>query len=206
MGIRLWVGVAAAMMTVLVGEARVAAAGEPGQRAALAARQQLRDEVCVAMVGGYISRAERYTILTHAKDVLKPAEYESFKRAVDRLSPPWPTTTARVVHATAVVANKRSNSPVEQAIAPLPAEAPAPAVVAKKASSPVEQPIAPLATYAPAQADSSLRLTIPTGVTLPDRTDGFEAGALRQASPSLRLAMPAGVNLPDRMAWAGDMR
>jgi hypothetical protein len=65
-------------------------AGEPGRLAALAARQDLYDEVCIARADGKISPASRCTILADAKQILTPQEYESFKKALNRLSPPPP--------------------------------------------------------------------------------------------------------------------
>ena len=82
--------IAAMLATVLASEAQIAPAGQPGPLGALADRQALHDEVCIAMAKGYISRGDRYAILAHGKDLLKPAEYEGLKRAIDRLSPPKP--------------------------------------------------------------------------------------------------------------------
>jgi hypothetical protein len=58
--------------------------------AALTARQDLCDEVCIARAEGKISPEHRYTILADAKQILKPEEYEGFKRALDRIAPPPP--------------------------------------------------------------------------------------------------------------------
>lgn len=88
MGIRLSAGVATLLIAMLASDLRIATAGEPGRLAALTARQALRDEVCIALASGHISRADRYLILSHAKAILKPEEYAGFKRAMDRLSPP----------------------------------------------------------------------------------------------------------------------
>jgi hypothetical protein len=94
MRIRLPLGVAAVLMTILANGTPIAAA-EPSRLAAFSARQELRDEVCVAMAGGQISRGDRYAILSHAKTILKPEEYEGLKRAMDRVSPPKPATVKR---------------------------------------------------------------------------------------------------------------
>jgi hypothetical protein len=92
---RLLMGIAAVLMTILASGVQLATAGEPGRLAALTARQGLRDEVCVAMADGHISPAERYSILTYAKTILKPEEYEGLKRSMDRLSPPKPSPAKR---------------------------------------------------------------------------------------------------------------
>ncbi len=59
---------------------------------ALAARQDLLDEVCVAMAidGGQLSPEKRLEILGDAQKILDPKEFEAFRRALDRLSPPPP--------------------------------------------------------------------------------------------------------------------
>jgi hypothetical protein len=80
----------------LLGGARAATGWEPGRLTAFAARQSLRDEVCIAMADGHISRAERYMILSHAKGILKPEEYAGLKRSMDRLSPLKPIPTRRL--------------------------------------------------------------------------------------------------------------
>ena len=59
----------------------------PSRLAALTARQNLHDNVCIAMADGRIDPAERFTILSHAKGVLAKQEYEGLKRTMDRLSP-----------------------------------------------------------------------------------------------------------------------
>lgn len=94
MGSRLPSGIAALLVTVLAGGIQTAPAAEPGRLAAFSARQSLRNEVCVAMADGSISRAERYAILTHAKTILTPEEYQGLKRSMDRLSPP-PSVAAK---------------------------------------------------------------------------------------------------------------
>jgi hypothetical protein len=66
------------------------AAQQPGPRAALAARQWLRNEVCIALNDGCISPSERYQILCDAKVILTPPEYIVFKQNLDRISPPRP--------------------------------------------------------------------------------------------------------------------
>ena len=62
----------------------------PSRLAALAARQDLCDEVAVATADGRLDGSERSEILADAKSILKPDEYQAFKRAVDRRWPPPP--------------------------------------------------------------------------------------------------------------------
>jgi hypothetical protein len=96
---RLSMRVAIVTMAVLAGSAHLAVAWEPGRLTALTARQDLRDQVCIAMSDGQISRGERYTILTNAKAILKPEEYEGLKRSMDRLSPPQASPAIKSVAA-----------------------------------------------------------------------------------------------------------
>ena len=84
-----------ATVLVILGTAsgiRMAAAGEPGHLAALAARQNLCDEVCIAiaMGDGRLTPGRRYEILSDAKRILKPEEYAGFRQNLDRVSPPPP--------------------------------------------------------------------------------------------------------------------
>ncbi len=60
----------------------------PSRYAALAAREDLRDEVAVATAGGRLSNDDRFEILSDAKRILRPDEYQAFKRALDRRWPP----------------------------------------------------------------------------------------------------------------------
>jgi len=75
-----------------VGGVRMAAAGEPSRLTALAARQDLCDEVCIAiaMGDGRLTPGRRYEILSDAKRILKPEEYAGFRQHLDRVSPPPP--------------------------------------------------------------------------------------------------------------------
>ena len=91
-----WMGVAV-LMTLFAGVSMAVRAGEPNRLAALAARQTLCDQVHIAMADGHISPGERYALFVHAKAILKPDEYQSFKKAVDRLSPPKTLTVQRSV-------------------------------------------------------------------------------------------------------------
>ncbi len=85
-------------LIVLGGGTRLATAGEPGRLAALAARQDLCDQVCIARAEGKISPENRYTILANARQILKPEEYAAFQQALDRISPPPPPVLVK--HAT----------------------------------------------------------------------------------------------------------
>ena len=65
-----------------------AVAGTKGRLAMMAARQDLRDEVCYFMADGSLSRAERHLLLEDAKKLLPHEEYVKFKESLDRISPP----------------------------------------------------------------------------------------------------------------------
>jgi hypothetical protein len=95
---RLLAGVTVVLMVTVAGgsSARIVKAGEPSRFAALAARQDLRDEVCTAMADGYLGPLERHIILTDAEQILKPEEYEAFKASVDRLLPLKPIAMKRL--------------------------------------------------------------------------------------------------------------
>ena len=124
---------------------------KPSRLEALAARHDLRDQVCIAMADGRLSAWERAEILTDAKRILHPEEYVAFKRALDRLAPPPPKKTAsksrtRIARKPAAgrpaaMPEVRENSPLK-----LPAEPPVQSVQ-KPARGPV----------------------IPAGAILPDR-------------------------------------
>jgi hypothetical protein len=122
---RLRMGIVAVLTLIVAGGTQVAAAWEPSRLAAMAARQQLRDDVCVAMADGQINRFERYLILTDAKRCLKPEEYAGFKESLDRISPPKPATAKKPVKIMqknlAKMVPKKSPPPAQQ-------EAPPPAV------------------------------------------------------------------------------
>jgi hypothetical protein len=82
-------------LAVMSWAAQMVMAGELGRLAALAARQDLYDEVCIARAGGEISPPARRTILCHAKQILTPQEYEAFKTALNRIAPPPPPSVAK---------------------------------------------------------------------------------------------------------------
>lgn len=70
---------------------------KPNPRTALAARQDLRDEVCMAMADGRLNSMERRWILNDAKEILTKEEYPSFRQWINRLSPPPKTSVRRTV-------------------------------------------------------------------------------------------------------------
>jgi hypothetical protein len=76
----------AVLLTIVGGSINTANGLEPSRLAALAARQTLRDEVCIALSDGVISRGEQYSLLVDAKNILTPEEYQSFKQSLARLS------------------------------------------------------------------------------------------------------------------------
>ncbi len=117
--------IAAVLMTIVAGGTQTALAWEPGRLTALAARQDLRGEVCVAMADGRISSAERHMILADAKSILKPEEYAGFKRALDRLSPPQPAVAKRT---TKVTQRKKSPLTTQRKASPLAKSSPAPII------------------------------------------------------------------------------
>ena len=83
---RLSGSVATGLMLIVLGcGTRVATAGEPGMLAALTARQDLCDEVCIARAEGKISPEHRYTILADAKQISNPRNTRGSKRALDRI-------------------------------------------------------------------------------------------------------------------------
>jgi hypothetical protein len=89
---RLPFGVWALLMLTVAGGASVATGRELGRLAALAAKQDLYDEVCIALADGSISRDEQRDLLSFGKDILKPDEYQQFRVTMSRL----PKTTYRV--------------------------------------------------------------------------------------------------------------
>jgi hypothetical protein len=58
-------------------------------RAALGARQDLYDEVCMARADGRVSKTECRHILGDAKKILKPEEYAAFEQTLIPLSPEY---------------------------------------------------------------------------------------------------------------------
>jgi len=91
---------------------------KPSRLAALTARQNLRDDVCIAMNDGQIDPVERFTILSHAKEVLTKQEYEGLKRSMDRLSPPQKAADTPPIAEQSVSATR--TAAFEQPAAPMP--------------------------------------------------------------------------------------
>jgi hypothetical protein len=116
------------------------ASDQPGRLEPLAERQQIRDDVAIAMADGRIDNVERFVILNRAHSVLKPQEYAGLKQAMNRLSPP-PATSVK---------------PVATSVKP----------VAKIASS---RPSSESIPKNPAPEGEITRLSFPTGLILPDR-------------------------------------
>jgi len=56
--------------------------------AALAAKQEIKNQVLAAMSDGKITPDERRDILSHAKDILSAKEYVGLVETINRLSPP----------------------------------------------------------------------------------------------------------------------
>jgi len=55
---------------------------------AMADRHDLRDEVCIALADGVLTQWERAEIMADAQRILSPKEFEGFKQALNRISPP----------------------------------------------------------------------------------------------------------------------
>jgi hypothetical protein len=113
MSSRLPLGVAVLLLTIVAGNASVAEAWWPPSRlAVLAARQDLRDEVCVALAmdNGRLSPERRAEIMADAKKNLSATELESFKLALDRLSPPPKKVEKTAAQRAAQMAQRSSSS------------------------------------------------------------------------------------------------
>jgi hypothetical protein len=112
---RFLIRIAAVLATIIAGGTQAALAGDRdnlipltvagsiaeltaqggGHLSALSARQQLRDEVCIALADGRITHFERSLILSHARRILKPEEYAQFRASLDPLAPPMPEAAPR---------------------------------------------------------------------------------------------------------------
>lgn len=88
-------GIAALLLAIIAAGPAAAFEIKPSRLEALAARQDLRDMVCIAMADGRINAHERIVILIDAKNILYPEEYRIFKRALNRVSPPPKKRVAR---------------------------------------------------------------------------------------------------------------
>ncbi len=92
---RLPMGIAALLLATIAAGPAAAFEIKLSRLEALAARQGLRDMVCIAMADGRVSVQERTVILMDAKNILYPEEYRIFKRAFNRVSPPPKKRVAR---------------------------------------------------------------------------------------------------------------
>lgn len=103
-----------------------------GRLEALTARRDLCDLICYAMADGSVSNFERKIILTEAKDVLTSEEYVSFKKTLDRISPPKKPkkTPAKLAKTT------RNKKPTSPALPPQTVEAETGPVIPTGASLP----------------------------------------------------------------------
>jgi hypothetical protein len=91
-----------------------------GRYTSLAARQDLRDEVCIAMSDGRLSPDERQQILSDAKRVLKPQEYAAFKQSLEQRSPARKTAKRTLGGSTpsATTSAARSSTPRARSSSP----------------------------------------------------------------------------------------
>jgi len=89
---RLLLGIAILSITIVASGASVAKAWPHSRLTALAARQDLADEVRIALAidGGKLSPEKRFEILGDAQKILDPKEFDGFRRALDRISSPPP--------------------------------------------------------------------------------------------------------------------
>lgn len=96
MSIRFLIGVAPLLLTLVSASPTLAFWGKPSRLEALAARQNLRDLVCIALADGQVTAWERGEIIGEAKQILSPGEYVSFRRAFNRIAPaPKPSAAQR---------------------------------------------------------------------------------------------------------------
>lgn len=108
----------------------------------LAARQGLCDSVCFAMADGSISRAERVSILMDAKELLPYAEYQRFKKNLDRISPPKPSLSRQLAkNVRKKPASLASHQP-RPSYQPQPPQPPQP-LPEEQAADPVAGPVIP---------------------------------------------------------------
>lgn len=163
----------AVLITVVAGSASVAQAWPKSRLAELAARQDLSDQVCIAlsMDNGRITNEHRGDILADAQKILDPKEFQHFHQALDRLSPPLPkkpvvkrpdqTAQRNPLALTRLQAMKLSSrTPVQKSE---PAAGPATEAAPQMASEPADDkalPPAPLPDEGP---------VMPTSATEPDR-------------------------------------
>lgn len=85
---------AAFFAAVALGGISSVKAADLDERAALAGRQKIREELAVAMSDGRLSRMEQYRILLDAKDVLTPQDLHGLQQTLDRLATASGTRTS----------------------------------------------------------------------------------------------------------------
>ncbi len=158
MSFRLSISVASLLLVLFAAEPASASWLKPSRLQALAARQDLCDEVAIAMADGIITHWERAEILSDAKQILNPEEYASFKRAFERIAPPPPPRSAAKHHAK--IAGKNVKKPASAKVA---GKKPVSAKIAGKKPASKPRP-----TEKPA-AELSLEPVIPAEAVQPDR-------------------------------------
>jgi hypothetical protein len=114
--------------------------GQRSRFAAIAARHDLRDEVCLAMADGRMTGAERYQIMSDAKRILKPEEYVGFQRAVDRMTRPQ---SGAAKHSSNEAASAKKASAMLWADSPMTEELPASPIIPTGVVLP-DHPVAPV--------------------------------------------------------------
>ncbi len=187
---RLPMGVAALLLAIIAAGPAAAFEIKLSRLEALAARQGLRDMVCIAMADGRVSVQERTVILMDAKNILYPEEYRIFKRAFSRVSPP---PKKRVARHPVKIARKQPvpNSLLEKSVSE---NSGATAGLSSSAGKNTRGNTA-------GQASSG---TLFQRTAKPRPTAKPPAGPL--LGPSLGPVIPAGAILPDRMASIGPVR
>jgi hypothetical protein len=89
---------------MLTGRLAELTAQGPGRLAKLSARQQLNDQVCIAMADGRISRFERSMLLASARQVLTPEEFVVFRQSIDQSTPAMIAANRRAAYGTQEIA------------------------------------------------------------------------------------------------------
>ena len=116
------------LAATFIGSGSVAVGWVMSRLAKLSARQNLCDEVCIAMASGPMTAKTRAEILNDAKSVLTAEEYKTFQTALDRLCPApkkkaakHPSKYTVMSHASATHTAKQTAKPSTK----LPAKTPA---------------------------------------------------------------------------------
>jgi len=114
-------GITVLLTAMVAGGGSVASGWDMGRLARFAARQDLRDEVCVAMADGVVTPQEKSELLGDAKKILSAEELTAFQRFMDRLCPP--KKTAKHSKNARMQTVKRTPAPSKKSQAAPPAEA-----------------------------------------------------------------------------------